>query len=181
MAQTRLSGDGSCSKAWDLGEAHECAYSKMRDASRLLRRRQFSVSDKERKFALLGTMIRDFGDMIANLDGEIAAEEDRTRIKDTGHPHIRQSPGRRPSGARIYPFQWRTWNPCLMQPNANSAESRCSCGISNRSRTINRHLHLLARRLNPLPPRGSVKLGHQTSAGGAKHAYQHRYLSVDRL
>src|SRR5215475_2674055 len=60
--------------------------SKMRDASRLLRRKQFSVSDKGRRIALLGTMIRDFGDMIINLDGEIAAEEDRTRIKDTGHP-----------------------------------------------------------------------------------------------
>jgi hypothetical protein len=60
--------------------------SKMRDASRLLRRKQFNVSDKERRIALLGTMIRDFGNMIANLDGEIAAEEDRTRIKNTGHP-----------------------------------------------------------------------------------------------
>ena len=60
--------------------------SKMRDASRLLRRKQFNVSDKERRIALLGTMIRDFGNMIANLDGEIAAEEDRTRIKDPRHP-----------------------------------------------------------------------------------------------
>jgi len=60
--------------------------SKMRDASRLLRRKQFDVSDKERRIVLLGTMIRDFGDTIADLDEQIAAEERRTRIKDTGHP-----------------------------------------------------------------------------------------------
>jgi flagellar protein FliJ len=60
--------------------------SKMRDARRLLRRKQFDVSDKERRIVLLGTMIRDFGDTIADLDEQIAAEEDRTRIKDTGHP-----------------------------------------------------------------------------------------------
>lgn len=53
---------------------------------RLLRRKQFEASEKETKVALLGTMIRDFDIMIADLEGQIAAEEDRTRIKDTGHP-----------------------------------------------------------------------------------------------
>src|SRR5215831_15552571 len=52
----------------------------------LLRRKQFEASEKETKVALLGTMIRDFDMMIADLEGQIAAEEDRTRIKDTGHP-----------------------------------------------------------------------------------------------
>jgi hypothetical protein len=31
-------------------------------------------------------MIRDFDTMITDLEGQIAAEEDRSRIKDTGHP-----------------------------------------------------------------------------------------------
>jgi flagellar FliJ protein len=52
----------------------------------LLRRKQFEASEKETKVALLGTMIRDFNMTIADLEGQIAAEEDRTRIKDTGHP-----------------------------------------------------------------------------------------------
>jgi flagellar protein FliJ len=52
----------------------------------LLRRKQYEASEKETKVALLGTMIRDFNMTIADLEGQIAAEEDRTRIKDTGHP-----------------------------------------------------------------------------------------------
>jgi flagellar protein FliJ len=51
-----------------------------------LRRKQLEASEKESKVALLGTMIRDFDIMIAQLEGQIAAEEDRTRIKDPGHP-----------------------------------------------------------------------------------------------
>jgi len=31
-------------------------------------------------------MIRDFDNMIADLGGQIAAEEDRTKIKDASHP-----------------------------------------------------------------------------------------------
>ena len=58
----------------------------MRDASRLLRRKQFEASEKKRRVTLLGTMIRDFDNMIADLDRQIAAEEARTRIKDTEHP-----------------------------------------------------------------------------------------------
>jgi len=52
----------------------------------LLRRKQFEANEKEMKVVLLGTMIRDFDMTIADLDGQIAAEEDRTRIKDTDHP-----------------------------------------------------------------------------------------------
>jgi flagellar protein FliJ len=52
----------------------------------LLRRKQFEASEKETKVVLLGTMIRDFDTTIADLEGQIAAEEDRTRIRDTGHP-----------------------------------------------------------------------------------------------
>ena len=50
------------------------------------RRKQFEASEKETRVALLETMIRDFDVMIANLERQIAAEEDRTKIKDTSHP-----------------------------------------------------------------------------------------------
>ena len=52
----------------------------------VLRQKQFEVNEKETKVALLRTMIRDFDNMIGQLEQQIAAEEDRTRIKDTGHP-----------------------------------------------------------------------------------------------
>jgi hypothetical protein len=53
---------------------------------RLLLRKEAEASKMERRVALFGMMISDFEKMIADLDGQIAAEEDRTRIKDTGHP-----------------------------------------------------------------------------------------------
>ena len=59
---------------------------KMSDAGRSVYREQFEVSQKERRVALLRTMIRDFENMIVDLDGQIATEEDRTRVKDAGHP-----------------------------------------------------------------------------------------------
>jgi len=59
---------------------------KMRGDSPLFRRKQFEASEKERRLALFGTMIRDFDNMIADLDAQIAAEEARTKIKDTEHP-----------------------------------------------------------------------------------------------
>jgi hypothetical protein len=52
----------------------------------VLRRKQFEASEKQTKVVLLVTMIRDFDVTIADLEGQIAAEEDRTRIKDTAHP-----------------------------------------------------------------------------------------------
>jgi flagellar protein FliJ len=52
----------------------------------VLRRKQFEASEKETRVALLETMIRDFDITIAQLGGQITAEEDSTRIKDTGHP-----------------------------------------------------------------------------------------------
>src|SRR5215813_7738148 len=56
------------------------------EASRSLRWKQFEASHKERTVSLVASMIRDFDKMIADLDEQIAAEEDRTRIKDTAHP-----------------------------------------------------------------------------------------------
>jgi hypothetical protein len=60
--------------------------SKVSGPSQLRRRKQFEASEKETRVALLGTMIRDFDKMIADLGGQIAAEEDRTKIKDASHP-----------------------------------------------------------------------------------------------
>src|SRR5262252_4793189 len=52
----------------------------------VLRRKQFEVSEKEIKIALLRAMIGDFDSMIGQLEEQITAEEDRTRIKDPRHP-----------------------------------------------------------------------------------------------
>jgi hypothetical protein len=60
--------------------------SKIPVANHLVRRKQFGANEKETRVALLRTMIRDFDNMIADLDGQIAAEQNRTRIKDTEHP-----------------------------------------------------------------------------------------------
>jgi hypothetical protein len=58
----------------------------MSDAGRPVHREQCVVNQKERRVILLRTMIRDFENMIVDLDGQIATEEDRTRVKDPGHP-----------------------------------------------------------------------------------------------
>ena len=54
--------------------------------ARMLRQKQFEVNENETKVALLKTMIRDFDNVIGQLEQQIAAEEDRTGIKDPGHP-----------------------------------------------------------------------------------------------
>jgi flagellar FliJ protein len=51
----------------------------------LLRRKRFETSETARKAALLETMIRDFNNMALDLAQQIAAEEERTKIRDTGH------------------------------------------------------------------------------------------------
>jgi flagellar protein FliJ len=60
--------------------------SKVTGPRELRRRKQFEAREKETQVALLDTMIRDFNNLIANLGEQIAAEEDRTKIKDPGHP-----------------------------------------------------------------------------------------------
>lgn len=56
---------------------------KPRDSA--LRAKRFDVSEKARKLASLEAMIRDFETMISELSRQIAAEEDRTSIKDPAH------------------------------------------------------------------------------------------------
>jgi len=60
--------------------------SKASGPDQLHRRKQFEASEKETRVALLKTMFTDLNNMIADLEGQIAAEEDRTKIKDTSHP-----------------------------------------------------------------------------------------------
>lgn len=56
---------------------------KPRDSA--LRAKRFDVAEKARKLASLEAMIRDFETMISELSRQIAAEEDRTSIKDPAH------------------------------------------------------------------------------------------------
>jgi chromosome segregation ATPase len=56
---------------------------KPRDSALKLKR--FEVNEKARKVASLETMISDFDTMAVELSRQIAAEEDRTGIKDPAH------------------------------------------------------------------------------------------------
>lgn len=56
---------------------------KSRDSG--LRAKRFDVAEKARKAEDLEAMIRDFEGMAADLARQIAAEEDRTGIKDPAH------------------------------------------------------------------------------------------------
>jgi hypothetical protein len=50
-----------------------------------LRAKRFEATEKARKVALLEAMIRDFEGMAADLSRQIAAEEERTGVKDPVH------------------------------------------------------------------------------------------------
>jgi|SRR5215470_15434910 hypothetical protein len=50
-----------------------------------LRLKRYDAEEKNRKVAELELMIRDFEQMAGELDRQIAAEEDRTGIKDANH------------------------------------------------------------------------------------------------
>lgn len=56
---------------------------KARDS--LLRLKRFDLAEKSRKVADLEHMIREFEDMVRDLDRQVAAEEDRTGIRDRTH------------------------------------------------------------------------------------------------
>jgi flagellar FliJ protein len=56
---------------------------KPRDAT--LRLRRFEASEKARKVASIETMILDFEHMAADLSRQIAAEEERTGVRDPAH------------------------------------------------------------------------------------------------
>ena len=50
-----------------------------------LRLKRFEAEEKSRKVADLESMIREFDQMAADLDRQIANEEDRTGVKDRAH------------------------------------------------------------------------------------------------
>lgn len=56
---------------------------KPRDSALKLKR--FEISEKARKISLLETMIADFEHMALDLSRQVAAEEDRTGVKDPSH------------------------------------------------------------------------------------------------
>ena len=61
------------------------SYVREREGNMLLRRKRFEMTEKARKAALLETMISDFQRIAADLAQQIAAEEERTKIRDAGH------------------------------------------------------------------------------------------------
>lgn len=57
----------------------------MKSRDTLIRLKQFHVEERRRKLAQIETMIGEFARMAADLDREIAIEEQRAGISDTAH------------------------------------------------------------------------------------------------
>lgn len=57
----------------------------MKARENALRLKRFEAEEKARKVADLESMIREFDQMIVDLDRQIANEEDRTGVKDRAH------------------------------------------------------------------------------------------------
>jgi flagellar export protein FliJ len=64
-------------KVWELDP--------MKSRNTLIRLKKFQVEEKRRKVAQIEAMIADFQRMGADLDREIAAEQERAGIHDPGH------------------------------------------------------------------------------------------------
>lgn len=60
-------------------------YRLMKPRDSALRAKRFEATEKARKVASLEAMIRDFETMVSDLTRQIAAEEERTSIKDPAH------------------------------------------------------------------------------------------------
>jgi flagellar protein FliJ len=57
----------------------------MKARDQALKLKRFDVSEKARKAGDLESMIRDFESMVLDLERQIAAEEDRTGVRDANH------------------------------------------------------------------------------------------------
>jgi flagellar protein FliJ len=57
----------------------------MKSRDSFVRVKRFELDEKARRVAELQYMIRDFEQLAADLERQIAAEEDRTGVKDIGH------------------------------------------------------------------------------------------------
>ena len=60
-------------------------YRVMKPRDSAVRAKRFEAAEKARKVASLEAMIRDFETMVSELTRQIAAEEERTSIKDPAH------------------------------------------------------------------------------------------------
>ena len=111
---------------------------------------------------MLGTMISDFETMIADLDGHIPTEENRTRIEDTARPAYSTLAKRRPRGVRtcssVAHMKLR-----LEVAKRELDEVAMQFRVSNRCRTARHHQQRpLAQHPKQAPPAASV----QPSSGG---------------
>ncbi len=57
----------------------------MKSRENALRLKRFEAEEKSRKVADLESMIREFDQMVVDLDRQIANEEDRTGVRDRSH------------------------------------------------------------------------------------------------
>jgi flagellar protein FliJ len=97
----------------------------------LVRRKQFEASEKQRKVTLLRTLISDFDNVIADFNGQIAAEENHTRIKDTAHPAYSTLAAKRRQNLVTSVAHMKS----LLEVAIRELDERCSSVISNRCTT----------------------------------------------
>ncbi|MCP4385222.1 MAG: flagellar export protein FliJ [Hyphomicrobiales bacterium] len=57
----------------------------MKARENLVRLKRFAVEDKQRQVAQIETMIAEFEKMAGDLDEQVAAEQERSGIRDTDH------------------------------------------------------------------------------------------------
>ena len=67
------------------GSLRVLGYRVMKARDSALRAKRFEASEKARKVASLETMIREFEMMVSDLGRQIAAEEERTGVRDPSH------------------------------------------------------------------------------------------------
>ena len=88
----------------------------MKSRETLIRLKRFHVDEKRRQVAQIETMIAEFGRMAADLDREIAVEQERAGITDPAH------------------FAYPTYAKAVHQPAATTSCARAA--ISSSSSTM---------------------------------------------
>ena len=82
----------------------------------LIRLKRFEVEGKRRKVAEIEAMISDFNYIAAELDRQIATEEDRAGVFDVGYYAYPTLPSWRYRDAPIWPPQSQGWNSARWRP-----------------------------------------------------------------
>ena len=85
----------------------------------LIRLKRFEVEGKRRKVAEIEAMISDFNYIAAELDRQIATEEDRAGVFDIGYYAYPTLPSWRSRDAPIWPPQLQGWNLSSLAPAGN--------------------------------------------------------------